>query len=406
LEAFMFRRVPRAAALLSLAASLLIAPAALAQGAQSAQEVLDAVAHAYSTLTSGWFDGRTVVEVRGGQGNQEIVVPTTHAFQAGGRFSREMRHESMGQRAVCDGHQVVLYLPRLAQYLKHPLAAADTAVLAASGPRGQIFRDPFADFRNLSGRLRGARLAREDSVDLGGEKVACDVVEYDSIAGGGVSGLRDAGGALWIEKDRHLVLRELSVLRGDSAAGAPFQEMRMTTSFDMVRVGQPLPDSLFVFAPPAGVQLVERFGAQRPPAEDLSGRPMIDFALKDLTGKTHKLSALKGKVVLIDFWATWCGPCRREMPTVQKLYQAHRAKGLVVLAVNVREDAATAGEFLRKNKLTFTALLDTEGSVAQQYLANSIPTLAIIDRKGMISSYFVGVRSEDELRAALVKAGL
>jgi thiol-disulfide isomerase/thioredoxin/outer membrane lipoprotein-sorting protein len=403
----MSRRVFQAAALLSLAVSLLIVPASRAQDAPSAQQLLDSVARTYSTLTSGWFDGRTVVEVRGSQGNQEIVVPTTHAFQAGGRFSREMRHESMGQRAVCDGRQVILYLPRMAQYLRHPLAPADTAVAAASGPRGQLFRDPFADFRGLAARLRGARLAREDSVDLGGEKVPCDVVEYDSIAGGELNGLRDAGGALWIEKARHLVLRELSVLKGDSAAaGAPFLEMRMTTSFDMVRVGQPLPDSLFVFVPPAGTLEVERFGPQRPRTEDLSGKPMIDFALKDLAGKTHKLSALKGKVVLIDFWASWCGPCRREMPTIQKLYQAYRAKGLVVLAVNVREDAATAGEFLRQNKLTFTALLDAEGAVAQQYQASAIPTMAVIDRKGRISSHFVGMRSEEDLRAALVKAGL
>jgi peroxiredoxin len=151
---------------------------------------------------------------------------------------------------------------------------------------------------------------------------------------------------------------------------------------------------------------VPQIGPQETQASDLTGKPAPDFALSDLQGKSVKLSGLRGKVVLLDFWATWCGPCRIEMPRVQKLHRDFRAKGLVVYGVNVGEETTKVRPFLTKNGYTFPMLLDRQKTVMDKYQVNGIPTLVIVDRKGTIHSYFVGVREDSVLRGALADLGI
>ncbi len=121
----------------------------------------------------------------------------------------------------------------------------------------------------------------------------------------------------------------------------------------------------------------------------------IEFQLKDLTGKEVRLSGLKGKVVLLNFWATWCGPCRSEMPSMQRLYAQLKGQGLEILAVDLQEDKATVARFVKELGLTFPVLLDTAGSVGTQYGARAIPTTYLFDRKGFIFARMVGAREWD-----------
>ncbi|AEF80121.1 TlpA disulfide reductase family protein [Leadbettera azotonutricia] len=110
----------------------------------------------------------------------------------------------------------------------------------------------------------------------------------------------------------------------------------------------------------------------------------IEFSLPLLDGKEQKLSALKGKVVFLNFWATWCGPCRVEMPSMENLYQRFKNQGLEILAVNCQEKNAEVLSFMKSNKFTFPATLDTSGSVSSRYGVRAIPTTCIIDRDGKI----------------------
>ncbi len=131
----------------------------------------------------------------------------------------------------------------------------------------------------------------------------------------------------------------------------------------------------------------------------------MDFTLKSLTGEKVTLSDLRGKVVLIDFWATWCGPCRRELPTIEKLHREYEDKGLVVLGIN-DEESGTAKKFLAKNEYRLPVLMDSKKEVARAYGTRAIPTVIVVDKDGVVRAHFVGGRSEDELRAALKGAGL
>ena len=102
------------------------------------------------------------------------------------------------------------------------------------------------------------------------------------------------------------------------------------------------------------------------------------------------LSSLKGKVVFLNFWATWCGPCRDEMPSMEALYGSFKNKGLEILAVNLRESPKAALDFMRNNRLSFPTVLDTDGRVSGAYGIQAIPTSFLIDRDGQIIAKLVG----------------
>jgi len=115
-----------------------------------------------------------------------------------------------------------------------------------------------------------------------------------------------------------------------------------------------------------------------------------DFSLPLLEGETKSLSSYKGKVVFLNFWATWCGPCRVEMPSMEALYNKFSDKGLEILAVNSGEDQATVRSFLKNEGFSFPAMLDLDGRVSANYGIQAIPTTFLIDRDGMIILRLVG----------------
>ena len=123
-----------------------------------------------------------------------------------------------------------------------------------------------------------------------------------------------------------------------------------------------------------------------------SGLSPPDFTLSTLDGDAITLSDLKGRVVLINFWTTWCTPCREEMPSLERLYRHFKYKKFTLLAVDIMEHPETVKTFTKKYDLTFPILLDKTGDVAQKYGANAIPTTYIIDKKGKAVGKAIGPR--------------
>ena len=118
--------------------------------------------------------------------------------------------------------------------------------------------------------------------------------------------------------------------------------------------------------------------------------PAPDFTLMRLDGTPVILSKLKGQVVLINIWATWCPPCRAEMPTIETAYEQYRDQGFTVLAVNLEEDPGSVATFMQEYKLTFPALLDLDGQVSRTYQAFSLPSSFFVDKKGVIRAVYRG----------------
>ena len=123
------------------------------------------------------------------------------------------------------------------------------------------------------------------------------------------------------------------------------------------------------------------------------GQPLPDFTLPDLQGNQVQLSALHGKVVFINIWATWCPPCVEEMPTIQQLYEQLHGHGLEVLAISVDAlGAQVVGPFMQKHRLTFPALLDPASRVPRLYHTSGVPESFIVDKRGRLVEKVIGLR--------------
>ncbi len=139
-------------------------------------------------------------------------------------------------------------------------------------------------------------------------------------------------------------------------------------------------------------------------ADDLK-REHTDFSLKDLSGKTWRLADLRGKVVLVNFWATWCPPCRKEMPDLEALYGRFGLKGLVVLGIS-DEEVAKVEPFIRERKVSFPVLLDPGRTVNDLFVVNGIPKSFVYDREGKLVAQSIDMRTQKQFLEMLGKAGL
>lgn len=147
--------------------------------------------------------------------------------------------------------------------------------------------------------------------------------------------------------------------------------------------------------------LQHRAAIRRPPDTVLpKGQPAPEFSLHDLNGAEVNLAGLRGNVVLLDFWATWCGPCRQELPTMEKLLDKYGNKGLIVLGVN-DERPETAMSYLNRMNYSLPTLDDTVRAAHRAYHINAIPTMVLIDRDGVIAATFVGTGNDGKLEAAI-----
>lgn len=122
------------------------------------------------------------------------------------------------------------------------------------------------------------------------------------------------------------------------------------------------------------------------------GFPAPDFELSTPSGESIRLSDLKGQAVLVNLWATWCPPCRAEMPAIEKVYNEYRDQGFVVLAINMtyQDDPGRVPSFVGEYGLTFPILMDTRGTVGEDYQLRSLPSSYFIDREGIIREVVIG----------------
>jgi peroxiredoxin len=139
----------------------------------------------------------------------------------------------------------------------------------------------------------------------------------------------------------------------------------------------------------------------------LTASPAPDFTLRTLDGKNLRLGEQRGRVVMVNFWATWCGPCRLEMPHLNRLYDKYRASGFVLLGVNVDEDTRNAAAVANKLGIKFPVLPDTDKRVSKQYDLSAMPSTVLIDRDGKVRHVHRGYRDgvetmyEQQVRALL-----
>jgi peroxiredoxin len=138
-----------------------------------------------------------------------------------------------------------------------------------------------------------------------------------------------------------------------------------------------------------------------------TGAPAPAFELNSNSGKPVSLADLKGQIVLVNFWASWCGPCRQEMPILEQLNHQYHNKGVALIGVNVEPDSAAATAWLKATPVTFPILYDVDSKVSKLYEVQGMPNTVILDRKGVVRyihrGYSPGAENEylDQIRALI-----
>jgi peroxiredoxin len=150
-----------------------------------------------------------------------------------------------------------------------------------------------------------------------------------------------------------------------------------------------------------GLLLVAGCGLEAAPE---IGHPAPDFTLNDLNGNEVSLSDLRGKVVFLNFWATWCPPCRLEMPEMEELYQEYKNEDIVIIGVDLVEYASSVRSFVEENGYNWIFVIDTTGEVAADYMVTGIPASFFIDKDGIIRALQTGAMSRFTMKAKLAEA--
>ncbi|MBT3054365.1 MAG: TlpA family protein disulfide reductase [Candidatus Thiodiazotropha sp. (ex Codakia orbicularis)] len=127
-----------------------------------------------------------------------------------------------------------------------------------------------------------------------------------------------------------------------------------------------------------------------------SGRNPPTFRLHDLEGRNHQLLDYRGRVLIVNFWASWCVPCRRELPSMNRAWTALRPKGIAMLAINLGDDAEAVKEFLYDFPIDFPVLLDHRGRISQRWQVRGLPTTLVLNQRGEIVYRAVGEREWDD----------
>src|SRR5882757_4279741 len=185
-------------------------------------------------------------------------------------------------------------------------------------------------------------------------------------------------------------LRERPVPGKKGEPASPYVQLAMLARYEHVQVS--LDDPQFAEA------------MARLEADDRK-REHPEFVLHDLAEKEWKFSDLRGKVVLVNFWATWCPPCRKEMPDLESLYERFQSKGLVVLAIS-DEEAAKVAPFTRERGVTFPVLLDPGRKVHKAFIVEGIPHSFVYDREGKLAAQSIDMRTQKQFLEMLSKVGL
>jgi len=376
---------------------------AFAQEAPDARTLLKQTSEVLLHHRSYLVDQRAVIDV-GGPLPSRVEMLVKIAVSSPGKLRIESTSKLGDSLIVSDGENTWMYLGTLQQYTKTAAASTPASLVKSLVPGMSSVMDQL----KAKDPYVSAKVTGEETVEVEGQKIDCYVVEgrLDKISLPGSIEMTDAVQKVWVDKVSKLSLKQTMTATMEGGPLTAPAQMNQAVTITSQKLDAPVPDSVFTFTPPEGSKLVPEFKGPVKANADLTGQMAADFKLKSVGGKEFGLQDLKGNFVLLDFWATWCGPCRRDLPAVEKLHQEFHRKGLVVLGVNGGEDAETVNQFLRTSKLSYPILLTSDNEVMQSYSVTAFPTLVLLDADGKIVFYHVGAGGEKALRESLAKLGL
>jgi thiol-disulfide isomerase/thioredoxin/outer membrane lipoprotein-sorting protein len=340
-----------------------------ASDSTAAKALLQQVAEAYRRLSAARFEITRTIDRRLEKSEIRNVSQETIYFQAPDKLRVEAKGAGEPSVAIDDGQTAWTVFPAANEYRSIP-----------QGKGTALF--PYLGSYALLDRIRGVTTIAGRGILDG---VDCTVIQIDLG--------RNVIQKLWVDNITHLVRKDVS------GQGSQTRE----SVFHSIETDSKIPSDLFVFDP-ASTKAQNRTQLSREAPETLKGKTAPDFSLVDLDGREVHLSDLRGKPVLLDFWATWCGYCREALPSIELMHRGLEAKGLLVFGVD-SEEPEIARAYLAKNGYTLRSLVDRKEEAVKGYRLEGWPTTILIDREGKVAYYESGFEPE-KLRDAIRALGV
>ncbi len=329
-----------------------------------AREVLKQVAETYRRLPASRFESTETVQRTTERSETRSQVHWTILLSPPNKWRRERSGGKEVQIEIADGRTRWTVYPQANEYRRVDQGSSLQPFLYALLDEG---RNP----------PRVVRQERFDGTD-------CTVVRLDLGRG--------TTEDLWVDNASHLIRKDLETSPG----------LTREIVFLTAHLGESIEPRAVTYAPET-THAVNRTEASRRAPGTMVGTPAPDISLRDVAGREVRLRDLRGKVVLLDFWATWCGYCREELPTIELYHRGLRSKGLAVFGVD-DEPAEVAGGYLQKYGYTLPSLVDSRGEATRAFRVEAWPTTIVIDRDGKVIFYASGAEPQ-KLRDAIRAAG-
>ena len=256
-------------------------------------------------------------------------------------------------------------------------------------------------YDSTQGKFDGSVEAYDKGIIVNGKEIPCQVFTFEVMGDDGKT--PNGHGTYWFDPESGLVLK--AAVTTLNMQGDMEMEGTMTSAITSFTLNGEVADDRFVYSPPEGSRVVDTFERLLNP-DSMVGQMAPDISFTTFEGDTINLADLRGKVVFLDFWATWCGPCRMEMPHIQKLHEEMKDAGEVVFLGASNESPDTIKGWLEKNPYTFRIVMVKAEDAQGKFNVSSIPAGFVIDREGMIQAHMIGAQSEEKLREALKKGGV
>ncbi len=366
----------------------------------NAEAYLKKISSAYKELKTFYSEGTMTISTQVGEKSNTITIPITLAFERPNKFKIQFDHSGMGVTVVSDGKTMYTFLPGLDQYKKTSAPETMEDFTPDAFVKGNLEQsiaghmivsdDPLKDILN-----NAQSVEKDPDGELNEKKHAIvRILNKDKSVM-----------SLYIDPSTSLLRQVVTDLSEFLKARIPEEqapselEAEIKEHYELIKAGEAIEPEVFTFIPPEDAREVATFKMPDRQSQNTSlkeGEKAPEFSLKGLDGKEYSLADQKGKVVLLDFWTTWCSPCVVAMPGIQKLHENLNKKGLVAWGINPETDIDRVAEFLENKGITYPTLLDKGGKVSGLYNVTAIPRCIIIDRNGMIAKDFTGYSKAQE----------
>lgn len=352
------------------------------------------------------------IEQKGQKQSQDFLQ--NYAAQRPNQFAYSLDSPGGGATVVSDGKQLSVFFTGFNKY----------AVEDAPATWAEMFQNPI-----LLGSISFGNAPTVVIATLSEDPGKKLVEKATSVESGGIVELgetkchllkvtaEEMDYQIWIDAGKQPLVRKFlpdltkTFERMAKAQGAksPFADVKVTNTvtYKDWEIDPKFGEDAFVFKAPEGAEKVGSFmeivtGGRRPAEPELHalvGKPAPEIKLDLLDGGKLDLAGLKDKVVILDFWATWCGPCVQAMPIIEKVAEKYKDKGVVLYAVNLQEKPDEIKAFLEEAKLKLAVALDTDGATAGAYKADAIPQTVLVGKDGSVQVVHVGLSAnlEEEL---------